>query len=215
MIASRMSSEFHAAPDLQLRGRSTIESYIPTLAARLTRKRIRARGQVAGSIVKDMPEVLFVSLHGTGRSQIAAALAESYASGGLNAHTAGSGQFAEIEPNLVTAMQEIGIDLEGAFSRPLTQEVLDTADVIARWAAASARCPSPPAPTTATGESATRRVRASTRSATSGTTSRVACRRSWTSLRAAGPRSDRRGRAARDQQLRTTSVLTVPIEKAA
>jgi len=114
----------------QLRGRSTVESYIPTLAARLTSERLRARGQVDGSIAKDVPEVLFVSLHGAGRAQIAAALARSFAHESLSAHTAGSGEFGELEPNLVTAMHEIGIDVEGAFSRPLTPEVLDAADVI-------------------------------------------------------------------------------------
>src|SRR5262245_49034096 len=79
----------------QLRARSTVESYIPTLAARLTGERLRARGQVEGSIEKDVPEVLFVSLHGAGRAQIAAALARSFARESLNAHTAGSGEFGE------------------------------------------------------------------------------------------------------------------------
>ena len=45
-------------------------------------------------------------------------------------HTAGSGAASGIDPNVQTAMAEIGIDLSDKFTRPLTAEVLASADLV-------------------------------------------------------------------------------------
>ena len=45
------------------------------LAHRFARERLRAFGQATGTIVKEMPEILFVCVQNAGRSQMAAGLA--------------------------------------------------------------------------------------------------------------------------------------------
>jgi protein-tyrosine-phosphatase len=48
----------------------------------------------------------------------------------VTVHTAGSSASAEVDPNVRSAMAEIGIDLSEEFTRPLTPEVLGNADII-------------------------------------------------------------------------------------
>lgn len=45
-----------------------IKDYIPIFVNRFARERLRALAQVEGSIVKDVPEVLFVCVHNAGRN---------------------------------------------------------------------------------------------------------------------------------------------------
>ena len=52
---------------------------MPLFVHRFARERLRALGQVEGTIAKDVPEVLFVCVQNAGRSQIAAALLDHYA----------------------------------------------------------------------------------------------------------------------------------------
>jgi protein-tyrosine-phosphatase len=114
-----------------LRSRSRVETYVPALAGRLARERLRALAQTEGTIAKDTPEVLFVSLHDMGRAQIAAALMRELAAGRVEVHSAASGAgLTDVDPNVRVAMSELGIDLEGGYSKPLTDEVLRAADVI-------------------------------------------------------------------------------------
>jgi arsenate reductase len=47
---------------------------VPLFVHRFARERLRALGQVEGTIAKDVPEVLFVCVQNAGRSQMAAAL---------------------------------------------------------------------------------------------------------------------------------------------
>lgn len=49
-----------------------VEADLQTLAERFFRERLRAVAQMEGSIVKEVPEVLFVCVHNAGRSHMAA-----------------------------------------------------------------------------------------------------------------------------------------------
>ena len=111
-------------------GTAEVESYVPTLAGRLTRERLRALGQSEGTIEKVTPEVLFLGLHDSGRGQMAAALMREYCGDRASVHSAGMGQIAEIDPVVREAMLEIGIDLVDAYSKPLSDEVLAAVDVV-------------------------------------------------------------------------------------
>jgi protein-tyrosine-phosphatase len=114
-----------------MRSRSRVETYLPALAGRLTRERLHALARTEGRIARDAPEVLFVSLYDMGRAQIAAALMRELCAGRVNVQSAASGrEISEVDPNVRVAMAEIGIDLETAYSKPLTDEVLQAADVI-------------------------------------------------------------------------------------
>ena len=77
-----------------------------------------------------MPEVLFVCVHNAGRSQMAAALLDHYAQGRVHVRSAGSDPAEEINPAVVVAMGELGIDVSREFPKPLTDEVVRAADAV-------------------------------------------------------------------------------------
>jgi arsenate reductase len=79
---------------------------------------------------KNRPEVLFVCVHNAGRSQMAAALVKLRSHGRIQVRSAGSAPASELNPTVVEAMAEAGIDLSEAFPKPLTDEALRTADVV-------------------------------------------------------------------------------------
>jgi arsenate reductase len=76
------------------------------------------------------PELLFVCVHNAGRSQIAAGLVMLRSHGRIHVRSAGSDPNEEVDPAVVLAMAEIGVDLGAAFPKPLTDEVVRTADVV-------------------------------------------------------------------------------------
>lgn len=94
-------------------------------------ERLRAAGQREGTIAKHMPEVLFVSGHDMGRAQIAAAVMSKLGGERVSIHSAASARdLGELDPNVKLAIEELGVDLEVAYAKPLTDEVLAGADVI-------------------------------------------------------------------------------------
>ncbi|MFD4248387.1 arsenate reductase ArsC [Amycolatopsis thermoflava] len=76
------------------------------------------------------PEVLFVCVHNAGRSQMAAALLHHHAAGRVTVRSAGSAPADTINPAVVEAMREIGLDLSKEFPKPLTTEAVHAADVV-------------------------------------------------------------------------------------
>jgi arsenate reductase (thioredoxin) len=80
--------------------------------------------------VSDVPEVLFVCVHNAGRSQMAAALLDHHAAGRVRVRSAGSAPASEINPAVVAAMAEIGLDVSREFPKPLTSETVRAADVV-------------------------------------------------------------------------------------
>jgi arsenate reductase (thioredoxin) len=77
-----------------------------------------------------MPEVLFVCVHNAGRSQMAAALLDRYAEGRVTVRSAGSEPADRVNPRVVTAMEEIGLDVSREFPKPLTTDAVQAADVV-------------------------------------------------------------------------------------
>jgi arsenate reductase len=105
-------------------------NFVPLLVHRFARERLRALAQVEGKIAKDVPEVLFVCVHNAGRSQMAAALLDHYAKGKVHVRSAGSTPADEINPEVITAMGELGLDLSKEFPKPMTDEFVKAADVV-------------------------------------------------------------------------------------
>jgi arsenate reductase (thioredoxin) len=68
-----------------------------------------------------IPQVLFVCVHNAGRSQIAAALLERYAAGRVEVRSAGSEPADRLNPTVVEAMIEVGLDI--AHERPTSLRV--------------------------------------------------------------------------------------------
>jgi arsenate reductase (thioredoxin) len=77
-----------------------------------------------------VPSVLFVCVHNAGRSQMAAALLDHEAQGRVRVTSAGSQPAAELNPAVVAAMAEIGLDLSREFPRALTGDQVQAADVV-------------------------------------------------------------------------------------
>jgi arsenate reductase len=87
-----------------------------------------------------IPEVLFVCTHNAGRSQMAAALLDREAGGRVRVSSAGSAPASELNPAVVQAMAEIGVDISREFPRPLTGEKVQTADIVVTMGCGDA-CP--------------------------------------------------------------------------
>jgi len=77
-----------------------------------------------------MPEVLFVCVHNSGRSQMAAALLDRRGGGRIQVRSAGSEPAEHVNPVVVQAMAEMGIDISHEFPKPLTGAAVRAADVV-------------------------------------------------------------------------------------
>ena len=79
-----------------------------------------------------MSHVLFVCLHNAGRSQMSQALFDRHAAGRHSAASAGTLADPEghVHPEVVAAMNEVGVDLAGRRPQPLTRELAERADVV-------------------------------------------------------------------------------------
>src|SRR5579864_9143887 len=76
------------------------------------------------------PEVLFVCVHNAGRSQMAAALLRLRSGGRVLVRSAGSDPAETINPAVVEAMAELGVDLGEEFPKPLTRDAVAASDVV-------------------------------------------------------------------------------------
>jgi arsenate reductase len=139
--ADRLAEEFagifsqetiarYMADSQDLLGDAKVNVFVPVLAHRFTRERLKALAQAEGIVDKDQPEVLFVCVHNAGRSQMAAGLLKLRSEGRINVRSAGSDPGEQINPNAIAALDELGIDMSEAFPKPLTDEVVRAADVV-------------------------------------------------------------------------------------
>jgi arsenate reductase (thioredoxin) len=90
--------------------------------------------------VTGVPEVLFVCVHNAGRSQMAAALLQHHAHGRVHVRSAGSEPTDRINPAVIDALAEWGIDVTQELPKPLTDEFARAADVIVTMGCGDA-CP--------------------------------------------------------------------------
>lgn len=115
----------------QLGDRPTVgPNFMPVLIQRFARERLRAVAQVEGRLPKMQPEVLFVCEHNAGRSQMAAALTHRLSAGRVAVLSAGSHPEEQVNPVVVEAMDELGVDISMEFPKPLTDEVVRAADAV-------------------------------------------------------------------------------------
>jgi protein-tyrosine-phosphatase len=76
------------------------------------------------------PEVLFLCVHNAGRSQMAAALLTQRAGDTIVVHSAGSAPGTTLNPAVLEAMAEVGLDISAARPKELTDAMARDADVI-------------------------------------------------------------------------------------
>ncbi|WP_031511917.1 arsenate reductase ArsC [Streptomyces sp. NRRL F-5123] len=77
----------------------------------------------------DKPTVLFVCVHNAGRSQMAAAWMSRLAGDRVEVRSAGSAPAAEVNPAVVAALREVGIDIAAETPELLTAGAVRAADV--------------------------------------------------------------------------------------
>jgi arsenate reductase len=130
----------YMAESVDLLGDAEINVFVPVLAHRFARERLRALGQADNLITKEVPEVLFVCVQNAGRSQMAAALLNHRAQGRVHVRSAGSDPAEQINPAVVEALEELGIDITEEFPKPLTDEVVRAADAVVTMGCGDA-CP--------------------------------------------------------------------------
>jgi arsenate reductase (thioredoxin) len=76
------------------------------------------------------PEVLFVCVHNAGRSQIAAGLLKLRAGSKFSVRSAGSAPADTLNPSVIQAMAELGVDLTDEAPQQLTDDAVRSADVV-------------------------------------------------------------------------------------
>ena len=74
--------------------------------------------------------MLFLCVHNAGRSQMAAALMTRHAHGRVEVLSAGTEPAEHLNPAVVAAMAEVGVDLSAQRPRPLTDEEARRANTI-------------------------------------------------------------------------------------
>ena len=76
------------------------------------------------------PAVLFLCVHNAGRSQMAAALLARHGGDRIAVHSAGSEPASTLNPAVVAVMAEIGLDISAEKPKKLTDEMVQTVDVV-------------------------------------------------------------------------------------
>ena len=124
----------------QFAGRATVSTYLPLMAERFARQRLRALARVEGKAYDGVPVVLFLCVHNAGRSQMALGWFNHLAGERAVAWSGGSEPGNEVNPAAVAAMAEIGIDISEEFPKPWTDEIVRAADVVVTMGCGDA-CP--------------------------------------------------------------------------
>jgi arsenate reductase (thioredoxin) len=106
-----------------------VSNWLPILAERLTRDRLRALARLEVGTL-DRPAVLFLCVHNAGRSQMAAGWLRHLSGGRVDVFSGGSEPGQELNVAAVAAMSEVGIDIASELPQPWTDEIARSVDVI-------------------------------------------------------------------------------------
>ncbi|MEV5069073.1 arsenate reductase ArsC [Microbacterium sp. LMI12-1-1.1] len=109
---------------------AAVRTHLPSLAEKFARDRLTALAQSKGLIAKPVPEVLFVCVQNSGRSQMAAALTRHLAGDRVHVRSAGSQPGERILPEVALALAEVDLDVTDEFPKPLTDDVVRAADAV-------------------------------------------------------------------------------------
>jgi len=80
--------------------------------------------------IMNKPSVLFVCVHNAGRSQMAAAFLTHLAGDKVEVRSAGSAPADSINPAVVEALKEVGIDISNEQPKVLTTSAVKQSDVV-------------------------------------------------------------------------------------
>jgi protein-tyrosine-phosphatase len=119
---------------------AAVQTHLASLAEKFAQDRLTALAQSKGLIAKPVPEVLFVCVQNSGRSQMAAALTRQAGGDQVHVRSAGSQPGERILPEVALVLAEIGLDVTDEFPKPLTDDVVRAADAVVTMGCGDA-CP--------------------------------------------------------------------------
>ena len=120
--------------------RATTTTWVPLLAERFTRDRLRALLRLESDETGLAPSVLFLCVHNAGRSQMAAGWMRHLAGETVDVYSGGSEPAESVNRAAVAAMAEKGIDIGQELPQPWTDEIIRAADVVVTMGCGDA-CP--------------------------------------------------------------------------
>jgi protein-tyrosine-phosphatase len=129
----------HSSYD-EFAGRAVVLNYLPLLAERFARQRLRALAKVEGKHDIGVPVVLFLCTHNAGRSQMALGFFNHLAGDRAITWSGGSEPASTINPSAVAVMRERDIDISAEYPKPWTDEIVRAADVVVTMGCGDA-CP--------------------------------------------------------------------------
>lgn len=141
-VAARLAPEFEGTLGIETVERFVLDSlqqllpsarvttYLPVLAEKFAKERLRALGRLDGMFPVSVPGVLFLCVHNAGRSQMAAGWLRHLAGEGAVVWSGGSEPGSDVNPRAIEAMSEVGVDITGEFPKPWTEEIVRAADVV-------------------------------------------------------------------------------------
>jgi protein-tyrosine-phosphatase len=132
--------QFLASSYEQFSANARIVTYLPLMAERFARQRLKALARAEGLSHDGLPTVLFLCVHNAGRSQMALGWFNHLAASRAIAWSGGSEPGKEINQSAVLAMAEVGIDITSEFPKPWTDEIVRAADVVVTMGCGDA-CP--------------------------------------------------------------------------
>lgn len=110
---------------------ATVKDFLPVTVGRATVEDLAdmaADGH--GGVLKERPEVLFVSAHNAGRAQLAAALAQHLAGDGLVVRSVGLDGGTTPSSEVISVLEERGIPREGLYRKGINPRTVHLSDVI-------------------------------------------------------------------------------------
>ena len=107
-----------------------VRAHLEQATIRFATDRLTALAQAKGGLPHDVPEVLFVCEQNSGRSQMAAAMTAAMGGSLVHVRSAGSSPASELNSAVVLALLEMDVDVTHEFPKPLTDDVVQAADVV-------------------------------------------------------------------------------------
>jgi arsenate reductase (thioredoxin) len=114
----------------ELAAKATVTRFLVIGAERFARQRLQALAHADSTASDRKPAVLFLCVHNAGRSQMALGWFNHLAGDRAIAWSGGSEPVSGINPAVLAAMAEVGIDISHEFSKPWTDEFVLAADVV-------------------------------------------------------------------------------------
>jgi protein-tyrosine-phosphatase len=120
--------------------RASTSTWVPLLAERFARDRLRALIRLYADVSTLKPSVLFLCVHNAGRSQMAAGWMRHIAGDEVDVFSGGSEPAELVNQAAVAAMAETGIDISTEIPQPWSDEIVRAADVVVTMGCGDA-CP--------------------------------------------------------------------------